>query len=171
LSIVQNIVSRYGGSVTLESQVGVGTRACVVLPACSDAVSKSSAEHSQARPARRALKLACIDDEPLVLSWLVRALERAGHEVVAFSDPLEARRYLLGGQAAVDCVICDENMPFLTGTALAAQLAERSGAPPVVLISGYAAVGLDATTPNVRARLSKPLAAEALLEALERVVS
>ena len=170
LSIVQNIVSRYGGSVTLESQLGTGTSVHVVLPACSEAEAKPSADPGSVRPPSRALKLVCIDDEPLVLAWLARTLERAGHQVRAFSDPLEARRYLLGSDGATDCVICDQNMPLLMGTELAAQLAAHPGAPPFVLVSGYTSTGVEAAPANVRMRLSKPLAAEALLSALARVV-
>ena len=88
-----------------------------------------------------------------------------------FGDPLEARRYLLDETHHVDCVICDENMPFLTGTGLAAQLAERAGSPPILLVSGYTASSLEARTPNVHARLSKPLTAETLLSAVTSAVA
>jgi signal transduction histidine kinase len=169
LSIVQNIVSRYGGSVTLESQLGTGTSVHVVLPACSEPESAPTSEPRSGRP-ERALRLVCIDDEPLVLSWFTRTLERAGHQVRGFADPLEARRYLLASEEHTDCVICDENMPFLTGTALAAELVAHGDSPPVVLVSGNMVAGPDAQIPNVRARLSKPLATEALLAALARVV-
>jgi two-component system cell cycle sensor histidine kinase/response regulator CckA len=170
LSIVQNIVSRYGGSVTLESQLGRGTSVHVVLPACSEPEPTPADAASATRGPRRLLKLVCVDDDPLVLSWFTRTLERAGHEVRGFSDPREARRYLLTAEAHADCVICDENMPFLTGTALAAELAEHGDSPPIVLVSGNIVAGADASTPNVRARLSKPLAPDALLSTLARVV-
>jgi two-component system, cell cycle sensor histidine kinase and response regulator CckA len=169
LSIVQNIAARYGGSVTLQSTLGKGTSVHVAFPACSEPTSPPSSDPSPDRPPR-ALKLVCIDDDPLVLSWFTRTLARAGHRVRAFSDPLEARRCLLASEEDTDCVICDENMPFLTGTGLAAQLAEHGGSPPIVLVSGNMVAGPDARTPNVRARLSKPLTTEVLLAALARVV-
>ena len=62
-------------------------------------------------------------------------------------------------------------MPSLTGTELAAQLAERPASPPILLVSGYTAAALDARTPNVHARLSKPLSAEALLAAVTSAVT
>jgi two-component system cell cycle sensor histidine kinase/response regulator CckA len=185
LSIVQSIVTRYGGSVSLDSRSGFGTRVLVLLPACDEAV-PSPAEESRPRPAShlgsgadprastlgsRALKLVCIDDEPLVLSWLVRTLERAGHKVRTFADPREARRYLFEASESVDCVICDETMPFLTGSELAGELAERAAAVPIVLISGYAPSTDKPLPANVRARLPKPLAAAALLSALAGALS
>ncbi|HWO12556.1 MAG TPA: PAS domain S-box protein, partial [Polyangiaceae bacterium] len=169
LSIVQTIVTRYGGSVTLESQPGQGTSVSVIFPVCGEPVRAPAAESSRSQLPPRALRLVCIDDEPLVLNWYKRTLERAGHQVRAFLDPLEARGYLLGAGRQTDCVVCDQSMPFLTGTELAAQLAERPDSPPILLVSGYAALG-EAPTPNVRARLSKPLAAETLLSALARVM-
>jgi len=171
LSIVQTIVTRYGGSVTLESQLGVGTSVYVVLPACSEPVSPPSIEPESLHPAPRVLQLVCIDDEPLVLNWFARTLQQAGHRVRTFNDPLEARRYLLDSTQHTDCVICDENMPFLTGTELAAQLAERGASPPILLVSGYTASALEARTPNVHERLSKPLTADALLSALRSAVT
>jgi two-component system, cell cycle sensor histidine kinase and response regulator CckA len=169
LSIVQTIVARYGGSVTLESKPGRGTSICVLLPACEEPASAPRPESSNVRPAARALKLACIDDEPLVLNWLARTLKQAGHEVRTFSDPRDARRELLGRVWVPDCVICDETMPFLTGTELAAELATCANSPPILLVSGYAPVTEAPPPPNVRARLPKPLSAETLLAALARV--
>jgi PAS domain S-box-containing protein len=171
LSIVQTIVTRYGGSVALESQLGVGTSVCVLLPACSEPTPLPSVEPERASPAPRVLDLVCIDDEPLVLSWFARTLQQAGHRVHTFTDPLEARRYLLDATHRADCVVCDEKMPFLTGTELAAQLAERAGSPPILLVSGYTASALEAPTPSVHARLSKPLTAETLLSAVTSAVT
>jgi DNA-binding NtrC family response regulator len=105
-----------------------------------------------------------------VLTWLTRTLEGAGHEVRTFADPREARAYLLSGANKVDCVICDQTMPFLTGTELAGELAERNGSLPILLVSGYAP-GDSPLPANVRARLPKPLAVQALLSALARAVS
>jgi signal transduction histidine kinase len=171
LSIVQTIVTRYGGSVTLASELDVGTSVKVVLPAGSEPPAQQSADPPGARPAARALSLVCIDDEPLVLNWFARTLTEVGHRVRTFSDPLEARRYLLEAARDTDCIICDENMPFLTGTELAAQLAEQPDSPPFLLVSGYAPAALAAGTPNVYARLSKPLGTDALLSACTRAVS
>jgi DNA-binding NtrC family response regulator len=117
------------------------------------------------------LKLVCVDDEPLVLTWLARTLERAGHEVRSFADPREARRYLLDEASAIDCVICDQSMPFVTGPELANELAERGDSPPILLVSGYAPNTSSPMPANVRALLPKPLAAETLLSALARAVS
>ncbi len=170
LSIVQSIVTRYGGSVRLDSKPGAGTSVLVTLPACDQDAASVAAHDAEPQRTPSALKLVCIDDEPLVLNWLKRTLEGAGHEVRTFGDPREARQYLLNGTSAVDCVICDQTMPFLTGTELASELAERRGSLPILLVSGYGATSSPLPA-NVRARLPKPLAARTLLAELARAVS
>lgn len=171
LSIVHAITTRYGGTVTVESKPGWGARFTVLLPATDAKPEAAHVPEPQASRGHRALRVICVDDEPIVLRWLVHTLERAGHTVKPFSDPIEAAAYLRVHASDVDCVISDETMPELSGTQLASQLEKAAPGLPVLLVSGYPAARTDAVSANVRRRLQKPLRGPALLEAVLAVVS
>jgi two-component system NtrC family response regulator len=57
-----------------------------------------------------------VDDEEKILKALDRALRRAGHDVVAMSDPREAQRVL--NERPFDLVLVDNVMPELSGLEL-----------------------------------------------------
>lgn len=73
-----------------------------------------------------------VDDNPVVRSLAVFALESAGIGVREAADGAEALRVLASGDVDVDCVVLDIMMPKLSGhDVLAALLAAKGGHPEV----------------------------------------
>lgn len=108
-----------------------------------------------------------VDDEPLVRTTLVTALERAGHSVVFCESGQQALKAF--NERPFDAVLSDVRMPQGDGAWLLRQI--RSVAPelPVVLMTGLTedrrlhGVAFDARTKL----LKKPLDLRALLAMLE----
>jgi CheY-like chemotaxis protein len=112
LAMVHGVVTELGGTVGVDTALGEGTRFTVRLPP-SVAERPAGSDTADLEPAstRRVL---VIDDDPLILSTLRRALEGAGHAVEGVDGGAAARAWL-EADADFDVVFCDLLMPGTTG--------------------------------------------------------
>jgi signal transduction histidine kinase len=121
LSVCQRIVRDYGGSLTVESEVGRGTTFRLNLPPHVSQGPHAPAPASRAEtvPSRR-LRLLVIDDK----AALVRILEmtlRKDHEVVTAQSGDESLG-ILSKDARFDAILCDLMMPLGDGMTFYEQL-------------------------------------------------
>ena len=109
------------------------------------------------------------DDENL-RPFLARSLENAGHEVLAFSDGQDALPVLDTGE--VDLLISDLVMPGMNGIELARHAKEKEPDMPVIFITGFSAVAMEAldTVDGVNKVLSKPFHLNSLVEAVNNAL-
>ena len=83
LASVKTIVDRLGGVITLESTLGKGTNARLVLGVCE----RPAEPAAQPRPSMvTGARVLIIDDQPLVRGTMGRMLEHAGFEVYEADD-------------------------------------------------------------------------------------
>jgi CheY-like chemotaxis protein len=108
------------------------------------------------------------EDDRSLRRYLEVLLRRAGYEVLAAADGLEAMKALLS--AEVDAVVTDAVMPHLSGQELCRFLRSHPKLKglPVVLLSG-AETPADGAAADVR--LSKPVAADDLTRSLARLLA
>jgi two-component system cell cycle response regulator CpdR len=108
------------------------------------------------------------EDEDAMRTYLARALENAGHHVVAVDRGTAALPLLETG--AFDLLLSDIVMPEMDGIELAQRCAEISPDTKVMFITGFAAVTLKANlaVPNAKV-LSKPFHLRDLVAEVERV--
>ncbi len=110
------------------------------------------------------------EDDDAMRSYIKRALETAGYEVVAV-DRGTAAVPLLETQR-FDLLLSDIVMPEMDGIELAQRCAETSPRTKVMFITGFAAVTLRASREQPQARvLSKPFHLRDLVLEVERVFS
>lgn len=122
LSICNRIVTSLGGTIAVRSVLGQGATFEVCLPAAPpEVVSKVSMAPSPL-PSRPGGRILVVDDDPLFGQAMVRALVR--HDVTAVSSGQEALALLDAG-ARFDVILCDMNMPEMTGAQLFAMLEAR----------------------------------------------
>jgi PAS domain S-box-containing protein len=79
LSTVRSIVRNHGGTVTVESMLGVGTKFTVVLPATEDNAEQSSQMHKVETAGHG--RILVMDDEESILDVLQMMLENFGYKV------------------------------------------------------------------------------------------
>lgn len=123
LAVCKTIVEGHHGTLTIESQVGQGTRVRVLLAGAEMAVGAGEPQALRRRKVTmvvdRALRVLVVDDDEA----LVRALRRAlrAHRLVCVGSGHEALARLQA-DGAFDVVLCDLMMPGMTGMELYDQL-------------------------------------------------
>ncbi len=163
LALAQEIVQRYGGTISLQSQEGVGTTFTLAFPAITAELTGANVF----LPTIESLRVLAVEDEPEVLDLVRAMLTYAGHTVVTAASGREALDIF--ARETVDVVVTDLGMPGMTGLALAEEI-KRVRAVPIVLLTGWAEELDSAQTPNVDVVIPKPVTRERLIGALARAV-
>ncbi len=136
LATAFRIVRGHGGDLSMTSEVGVGTRLVVTLPATmSGETTPISVEPVQR--ARLAGRVLLVDDEPLVRNTTRRILERFGMEVVTAVDGLDAVEIHAAATDPFDVAIVDLDMPNLDGEQTIARMRARDPGLPIIVASGH----------------------------------
>lgn len=109
------------------------------------------------------------EDDDSMRTFLVRALERAGYEVVAVDRGTAALPYLANGD--FDLLLTDIVMPEMDGIELAQRAATMAPRMRVMFITGFAAVALargSGIAPGAKV-LSKPFHLRDLVSEIDRL--
>jgi signal transduction histidine kinase/CheY-like chemotaxis protein len=136
LAVSYGVISRHGGSIDVESDVGRGTTFCVRLPAAGRAsASEPEEENLNTRQRFTMAKILVVDDEEPVRQLLCEILEEAGCEAVQAGSGRDALALFDAGR--FDAVFTDIGMPGMSGWELARTLRERDPAVPLAVITGW----------------------------------
>lgn len=117
------------------------------------------------------LKVLIVDDEALARSRLRSLLgdcQAPGAELVAEAAHAEGALKQLAGQP-FDLVLLDVHMPGINGLELARQLGQQARPPAVVFVTAFAAHAVTAFELEAVDYLTKPVRAERLQQALQKV--
>jgi CheY-like chemotaxis protein len=169
LSMVHGLAEQSGGWLDLESRVGKGTTAVLWMPVAAQldgpeaAAAAREVPDEQARP----LVVLAVDDDGLVLMNTAAMLEDLGHTVLEAGSGREALEIMRANEA-IDLVVTDQAMPYMTGAQLAAEIRAIRPDLPVILATGYAELppGAETSAP----RLPKPFRQEDLRRAIASLV-
>ncbi|RVU04424.1 response regulator [Novosphingobium umbonatum] len=114
------------------------------------------------------IRILLAEDDLAMRSYLARALENAGYDVVAVDRGTAALPWL--ERERFDLLLSDIVMPEMDGIELAQRCAEISPQTKVIFITGFAAVTLKANREAPQAKvLSKPFHLRDLVLEVQRV--
>lgn len=165
LATVHGIVSSAGGSVSVESCVGLGTTFQLKFPsAVPAAVLHRSPPVSACNPQR--LMVLLVEDDAQVRLALHRTLVSLGHEVVPAGDAAEALALLQAGPH-IGLVVTDLVLPHLGGDDMARKMGAIRPGLPIVFVTGYEP---GACLRELGQVVTKPFSASALQAAIEKEV-
>jgi signal transduction histidine kinase len=153
LSMVHGLAAQSEGTLKLSSTPGIGTEVELWLPATGEVAADAELERPEPSIARRAATVLLVDDEELVRTSTAEMLRDVGYTVIEVGSASQALRAIRSG-IAVDVLVSDYLMPGMTGGELITELRAAGKRIPALLVTGYAAAGLD--VPSDVARLAKP---------------
>ena len=169
LSIVDRLVKLLGGSISLESRLGEGSKFIVSVPVGRSSGKKPGGPPQPARTSVRPdLKVLLIDDDPLQLEMTAGMCRQAGVAAECCQYPEYAAKLVAEG--VFDAVITDIQMPSADGFSVLA--AVRGVAPPLPVVADSARGEMDAGDFSARGFagcLRKPFTANELVAVLNTV--
>jgi PAS domain S-box-containing protein len=172
LSVVHEIVSRLGGAIDLESNVGHGTSIRITFPSI-----ESSAEHEPVAISQiesstgDGQRILVVEDDPAVRSGLREILSVLGYDVTTVGSREET--VYLPPAPEFDLLLTDYVLPDGSGTDIARDLCERWPTLRVIVMSGYAQdvpIGPDSKIEGMEF-LQKPFGTEKLAERVRAVLA
>ncbi|MET0232416.1 MAG: ATP-binding protein [Rhodanobacteraceae bacterium] len=163
LSMVRGFLEQLGGTLTITSELGVGTTVRLLLPEVTGESADVSTSVPAAPTSSRRATILLVDDDALIAASTRMLLEDLGHTVL---DAMSAESAIdiIERNASIDLVITDYAMPEMTGLELATYVRNFRPTLPVLLVTGFADLP-SASLPDI-ARLSKPFKQAQLEEKL-----
>jgi two-component system cell cycle sensor histidine kinase/response regulator CckA len=168
LPTVFGLVQQVGGTIELESRLGVGTTFRIFLPMARGTAKAAGPVQHEPHPGGHVL---LVDDDAAVRKPLEQLLLRSGYDVTPVASA-EAAIEALGTGTRFAAVVTDIVMTGLSGVQLAAMLDARVGAVPTILMSGHNEdAGLRVgELPRHQRFLTKPFGSDELLGALRALL-
>ena len=179
LAISRELVTLMGGRIGAVSSESRGstfwfTVPChAAAPVCLADGPVPAVRAADAGPSAGTLRVLVAEDNEINRDIVVAMLHRAGHQVLAVVDGLQAVRTL--EEQRFDAVLMDVQMPVmdgLTATRHIRAMPEPVGSLPIVALTGNAMPGdrAEYLAAGMTAYLSKPIVAADLLKTLSAVV-
>lgn len=137
LAIVHGIVHRHGGHISVVTENRIGAEFRCYLPVADMALEPANQPARQlSRVDQAPRRVAVVDDEPALTTYLHELLTGEGFDVSAFTDSTSAWNAIQQG-ATFDVVITDQTMPGLTGIELVRLVRTEGYETPVILCTGF----------------------------------
>lgn len=144
LSTVYGIVTRSGGSITVDSRPGEGTRFTLEFPSCSSTDSESRPVQAASVSSGGSERVLYVEDHPAQRKLFSNALRLRGYQVSEARTGDEALALIESGDAEFDLLVTDYCLPGASGTDVARSACARFPGIRVLCVTG----SLDLDTPE-----------------------
>lgn len=164
MSMAHGIAEDHGGTIEVQSEVGVGTTIKILLPRVLDEQINSLTPAIASDRGDAGGRLVLLTDDNEYIRLGIRAtLEQLGYQVEEAQDGLAALDVYAGMTKKPDLILMDVDLPRLAGPACVDALREKGATAPVIFITGLSSSELNAPV------LYKPFTQEDLVKAIREV--
>jgi two-component system, cell cycle sensor histidine kinase and response regulator CckA len=136
LASAYGIIEQAGGSLSVQSEVGVGTTFFIYLPCTKVALEPAIDEEPDAK-GHGIETVLVVEDEDAVRELVTRILGKQGYTVVSFPSGLEALDYTRANSGTIDLLLTDVVMPKMSGKELAERATLLEPDLTTLYMSGY----------------------------------
>jgi len=172
LPMVYGFTRQSGGTLRIESAVGVGTRVELWLPRALGEVTPVEVARPSATNAEcGSLRVLLVDDHPGARVATAALLEDLGHVVAEAGDGPDMLEMLRAAPDQFDLIISDYAMPLISGAEGIRRAREITADIPAILITGYAEAAMVSGLPSDVHIMLKPFGAEQFSSAIANAVS
>ena len=172
LSIVHGIVKSYGGTIEVNTEIGVGTTFNIYFPIANQE-EESSISAKSGTQKKGSAKVMFVDDEDDLVDLFKEGLERYGYSVDSFVSSIDALEAFKKNPYSYEILISDYTMPGLTGLQLADAISKIRDKFPIIICSGLSEE-LGATIAEkagIRDIIKKPVSISDLADIIELHIS
>lgn len=174
LSTSLSIVKAHGGFITVKSEIGMGTRFEIYLPAIGPAPEPEAEPRLAHLPTGNGERILIVDDESSICEITKATLENYGYRTSIANSGPEAVTLYAEKKSEVALVITDTDMPFMDGNATVAALKKINPKLKIIMASGSAPernVKDPAGVERISAFVPKPYTVEKLLTVVHEVLA
>ncbi|MES2603790.1 MAG: ATP-binding protein, partial [Pseudomonadota bacterium] len=136
LAMVYGVTKSHGGTVTVYSEVGIGTVFKVYLPLSPTEIEESIAKPPQA-PISGKGTILVVDDEAIVRNLAEAMLQKLGYNVLLASDGASAIDFYTDNWQTIDLVILDMIMPNMGGRECLEHMQSLNPSLKAIISTGY----------------------------------
>ncbi len=136
LSTVYGIIKQHNGFIDVSSKINEGTTFNIYMPV-ADTDTQKVTDKDEEQAAGGSDTILVVDDEPILLSIIERALKPLGYRLLIAVTPEEALKINETYEGDIDLLLTDVVMPKMNGKELADIIASRRPAIKVVFMTGY----------------------------------
>ena len=135
MSTAYSIVTRHGGKIEVESEVGKGSTFNLQFPAAAKADSPKESSEQKQEIKSKELRILVVDDEEEICNILDKFFSKKGHMVRTVDNGREA--IILAKATDYDLVLCDLSMPDVYGYDVIRALDKLEKRPKIGIITGW----------------------------------
>ncbi|MGR3173030.1 MAG: response regulator [Candidatus Scalindua sp.] len=135
MSTAYGIITRHGGNIEVESEVGKGSTFTLKFPSAAKAGSPKESPEPKQEIKTNSLRILVIDDEEAICNILEKFFSKKGHLVRTVDNGREA--IILTKAADFDLVLCDMVMPDVYGYDVIKALNKLEKRPKIGIITGW----------------------------------
>ncbi len=170
LATIKRIIQDFKGNITLDSEIGKGSKFTIYLPYIKAEDIKIKKEKAENLKEAAELRIFIVDDEQDIRAPLAEFLKLKGNIVFTaangkeFFDKFE--------DSGVDLILLDMVMPVMDGYEVLERLKFKNNSVPVVIISGYFVQNEDIRKkyPFVKLIIKKPVHFNTLYQTIKEII-
>ncbi len=175
LTTVQTILKSHGGNITVQSEVGKGTRFKCYLPALTavaPAVGEIAPQPKAKLPWGHGECVLVVDDEVAIREIIQATLEKYGYRVLTANDGTEGLSLYMRHRGELSVIVTDMMMPVMDGAALIRALLKVDPAVKFLAMSGLLENDkvAELARPGQIVFMQKPFTTEKLLHTIHELL-